>query len=133
MTTSSARETVQTFHEYFNAGRVDDVLQMATDDVGVGGARGRGNGRQLLNEWVGRKTTTLTPQRWFGKDDLIVIEELVEWRTGGGDTVTDSTVWGMAFTVRDGKIASVARYADIGEAITTSGLDETFELDAASA
>lgn len=130
MTTTAARATVQTFHEHFNAGRVDDVLQMATDDVGVGGARGRGNGRQLLNEWVGRKTTTLTPQRWFGNDEVIVIEELVEWRTRGDETVTDSTLWGMAFTVRDEKIASVVRYADIGEAITSSGLDETFELEA---
>ena len=129
MTTTAARDTVLTFHDHFNAGRVDDVLAMATDDVAVGGARGRGQGRELLNEWIGRKTTTLTPQRWFGRDSLIVIEELVEWRTRGDDTVTDSTLWGMTFTVEDGKIAGIARYANIGEAITSSGLDETHELD----
>lgn len=126
----SPRETVLTFHDHFNEGRVDEVLAMATDDISVGGARGRGEGRSLLNEWVGRKTTTLTPQRWFGRDNVIVIEELVEWRTRGDDTVTDSTLWGMAFTVEDGKIARIARYADIGEAVTSSGLDATHALDA---
>lgn len=130
MTTSTdtARETVHLFHDHFNAGRVEDILAMATDDVAVGGARGKGSGRQLLEEWVGRKTTTLTPRRWFGRDGLIVIEELVEWRIRDGDTVTDSTIWGIAFTVNDGKIAAISRYADIGEAVTSSGLDETHEL-----
>jgi hypothetical protein len=129
--TTAARKAILTFHDHFNAGRVEDVLAMATDDVAVGGARGRGQGRELLNEWIGRKTTTLTPRRWFGRDDLVVVEELVEWRTRRDDTVTDSTVWGIAFRVEDGKIAGISRYANIGEAITSSGLDETYEMQEA--
>lgn len=125
---SSPPETVLTFHDHFNAGRVDDVLAMATEDISVGGARGRGEGTALLDEWVRRKTTTLTPQRWFGRDDLVVIEELVEWRTRGDGTVTDNTRWGIAFTVRDDKIARIARFADIGEAVTSSGLDASDEM-----
>lgn len=129
MTTAAVRETVQTFHDHFNAGRVDDVLALATDDVTIGGARGRGQGRNLLDEWVRRKSTTLTPQRLFVKDDLVVIEELVEWRSRKTGKVTDSTRWGMAFTVREGKIAAIGRYADIGEAVTSSGLDESHEVE----
>lgn len=127
---TNARETVLTFHDHFNAGRVDEVLAMASEDVAVGGARGRGNGRELLNEWIGRKTTTLTPQRWFEKDNLVVVEELVEWRTRGGETVTDSTVWGMAFHIEDGKITRIGRFADVGEAVTSSGLYESDEVEA---
>lgn len=129
MTTAAVRETVQTFHDHFNAGHVDEVLAMATEDVTIGGARGRGQGQNLLDEWVRRKSTTLTPQRWFMKDDLVVIEELVEWRSRTSGNVTDSTRWGMAFTVSGGKIAAIGRYADIGEAVTSSGLDETHEVD----
>lgn len=129
MSTTPVRETVQTFHEHFNAGLVDDVLAMATQDVTIGGARGRGEGRHLLDEWVRRKTTSLTPQRWFVRDDMVVIEELVEWRSRATGKVTDSTRWGMAFTVRDGKIAAIGRYADIGEAVTSSGLDESHEVE----
>ena len=53
-----------------------------------------------------------------------MIEELVEWRTGGGDTVTDSTVWGMAFTVRDGKIARIELYPGSSEALEALALSE---------
>lgn len=127
------RETVETFHDHFNAGRADDVLAMAADDVTVGGARGRGQGRGLLDEWVRRKMTTLTPERWFLKDDLVVIEELVEWHSRESGKVTDRTRWGMAFTVRDGKIAAIGRYADIGEAVTSNGLQETDEVEAPKA
>jgi ketosteroid isomerase-like protein len=130
MSTTAVQETVQSFHDHFNAGRVDDVLAMATDDVTIGGGRGRGQGRNLLDEWVRRKTTTLTPQRWFVKGDLVVIEELVEWRSRESGNVTDSTLWGMAFTVSDGKIAAIGRYADVGEAVTSSGMMETDEIDA---
>jgi hypothetical protein len=125
---TNARETVLTFHDHFNAGRVDEVLNMATEDVAVGGGRGSGNGRQLLNEWIGRKTTTLTPQRWFEKDNLVVVEELVEWRSRDGDRITDRTVWGMAFVVEDGKITRIGRYADVGEAVTTTGMFESDEV-----
>lgn len=130
MTSTSPREIVLTFHEQFNAGRVDDVLALATEDVTVGGARGRGQGRPLLDEWVRRKTTTLTPQRWFMKDDVVVVEELVEWRSRDSGKVTDSTLWGMAFTVQDGKIAAIGRYADVGEAVTSSGMMPTDEVEA---
>lgn len=129
MTTPDPRATVLTFHDAFNAGRVDEVLALAADDVTVGGARGRGQGRPLLDEWVRRKMTTLTPQRWFIKGDIVVVEELVEWRSRESGKVTDSTIWGMAFTVKDGKITAIGRYADIGEAVTSSGLDQTHEVD----
>ena len=59
----------------------------------------------------------------------MVIEELVEWRSRKSGEVTDSTLWGMAFTVRDGKIAAIGRYADIGEAVTSSGLDASHEVE----
>lgn len=121
-------ETVKSFHDEFNAGRRDEVMAMATDDVSVGGGRGQGQGPELLHEWVGRATTTMTPLRWFRKDDLVVVEERVQWHTGSDDRITDSTIWGMAFTVANGRIAAIARYANIGEAVTSSGLDETYEV-----
>lgn len=127
---SSPRETVQTFHEYFNAGRRDDVLAMAADEIAIGGARGADSGKRFLEEWVGRATTTMTPQRWFQKDDTVVVEELVEWRSRKTGRITDSTLWGIAFTVEDGRIVAMARYAGIGEAVYKAGLDASHEVDA---
>lgn len=119
---------VQAFHERFNAGKREDVLAMATDDIAIGGARGTGAGKALLAEWVSRATTTMTPLRWFQKEGVVVVEEQVAWRSRQTGKVIDSTVWGIAFTVRDGKIAGMARYADIGEAVYKAGLDASHEV-----
>lgn len=126
---TSPRATVEQFHEYFNARRRDEIMALAADDIAIGGARGKGSGKQLLEEWVGRATTTMHPRRWFAEGDTVVIEEQIEWRTRDGSSVTDSATWGIAFTVRDGKIASLSRYANIGEAVTSTGLDETHEIE----
>lgn len=125
---SAELEIVKTFHEEFNTGRRDEVMAMAADDISIGGGRGQGDGAALLREWVGRATTTMAPLRWFQKDDIVVVEERIEWRAGRDDRVTDSTVWGLAFTLAEGKIVAIARYANIGEAVTSSGLDESNEV-----
>lgn len=126
----SPRETVLTFHEHFNAGRRAEVLAMAADDIAIGGGRGTGSGKRFLEEWVGRATTTMTPQRWFQKDGTVVVEELVEWRSAATGKVTDSTSWGIAFSVEEGRITAMARYANIGEAVYEAGLDDSHEIEA---
>lgn len=125
---SNATTVVEYFHERFNAGAADDVLAMADRDITVGSSRGSGAGRQLLEEWVRRATTTLTPTRWFARDNVVVIEEYVEWRSRASGAVTDRTWWGMSFTVDGDRLTKIARYAGIGEAVTKSGLDETDEI-----
>lgn len=122
--------TVLAFHEHFNAGRADEVLAMASDEIRIGGARGTGAGKPFLEEWVRRATTTMTPQRWFQKDNVVVVEEFIEWRSRQSGRVTDSTLWGIAFTVENGKITALARYADIGEAVYKAGLDASHEIPA---
>lgn len=124
---ANARETVQKFHDLFNDHQRDELMAMATDDIAIGGARGKGAGKKFLDEWVGRATTTMMPRRWFMKDDTVVVEEFIEWRSRSG-RVTDSTTWGIAFTVREGKIAGMARYAGIGEAVYKAGLDDRHEI-----
>ena len=127
---ANARETIRIFHDHFNAGQRAEVMEMATDDIAIGGARGKDSGKRFLEEWVGRATTTMTPQRWFQKDGTVVVEELVEWRSRTTGRITDSTLWGIAFTVVDGQLTSMARYADIGEAVYKAGLDASHEVEA---
>lgn len=123
---SDPTTTVLTFHEHFNAGRRDEVLELATDDIMISGMQGK----RFLDEWIGRATTTMTPQRWFQKGGTVVVEELVEWRSRVTGHITDSTLWGIAFTVEDGRITAMARYAGIGEAVYKAGLDASHEVNA---
>ena len=116
------------FHEHLNAGDPDAVMALATEDVAVGGPRGRGNCQHLLREWVGRASVTMAPVRWFARGDIVVVEQDAAWR-GPSSAQRIAT----AFQVRDGKIAGIARYGNIGEALTTSGLDEDDEVQAPGA
>lgn len=132
MTITPDLDPVRKFHEYLNNGQADDVMALATDDVAIGGPRGTGHGRQLLHEWVGRASITMQPVRWFADNETVVVEQVAEWR-GADGAVTSSQRLATAFTVRDGKLAGIYRYGNIGEALTTSGLDETHEIAAPGA
>lgn len=123
---ANEREIVLTFHEHFNAGERARVLAMATDDIAVGGMQGK----RFLEEWVGRATTTMTPRRWFQQGGTVVVEELVEWRSRTSGEVTDQVVWGIAFTIENGRITAMSRHGDIGEAVNKAGLDASHEVDA---
>ena len=129
---STNLDPVARFHEHLNAGDADAVMALATEDVAVGGPRGSGTGRQLLYEWVGRASIALRPVRWFAVDDLVVVEQVAEWRNPSGE-VTSSQRLATAFRVRDGQIGGIYRYGNIGEALTTSGLDEDNEIPAPGA
>ena len=125
-------EPVRKFHEHLNNGQPDDVMALATEDVAVGGPRGSGQGRQLLYEWVGRARITMEPVRWFANDDMVIVEQVAAWRGADGG-VTSSQRLATAFRVREGQIAGIYRYGDIGEALTTSGLDASHEVEAPGA
>lgn len=126
---TSNLDPVRQFHAHLNAGEADAVIALATEDVAVGGPRGSGEGRHLLREWVDRARITLQPVRWFACGELVVVEQEAAWHgPDGADTGRQRLA--TAFTVRDGRITRIARYGDIGEALTTSGLDEDDEVAA---
>lgn len=126
---ATPQEIVQQFQQLFNNRDLDGLRALIDPDVRYNGVQGNGEGAHLLNEWVERATTTLTPQRWFGADDTVVVENLVEWRVGGQDRVTDSTTWAFAYVIADGVITSISRFTLLGEAVTKSGMHEHDEMD----
>lgn len=134
MPTSSPSDPVSligTFHERLNAHDVAAVLAMAADDIELGGPRGSGSGKALLEEWIARASITLRPTRWFASGETVVVEQAATWETSGRDDAPAQTV-ATVFTVRDGLVARMARYGDIGEAVTSAGLDEDDETVARS-
>jgi len=119
---------VRAFHDVLNARDTAGVLALATDDVRIGGPRGTGEGKQLLSEWVARASITMEPQRWFHTEGMVVVEQIARWHDPDSGTETSSQRVATAFGIQDGLIASIARYGDIGEAVTSAGMDETHEI-----
>jgi ketosteroid isomerase-like protein len=122
VSTAGATQTVREWHAALNSGALERLLALSTDDVEVGGPRGVGRGSQLLREWFGRAGVRMTPRRVFARGDVVVVEEGAVWP---GETVEQTVA--SAFRVRDGRVSSVVRYADVDAALAAAGIDESTE------
>lgn len=121
---------VQAFHDYLNDRNVDALLDLATDNVRVGGPRGSGEGKHLLEEWVGRASITMTPRRWFRAAGTVVVEQAATWRDPDTGAETGSQTVATVFTIEEGLIAGIARYGFLAEAVHSANMDETNEIAA---
>jgi hypothetical protein len=108
---------------------VEAVMELAADDVEVGGARGAGTGPELLREWVSRTRAELDPRRWFARDDVVVVEYEAVWRNRAGDDM-GRRVMIVTFRVEGGRIGGIYRHDDLAAALTIAGLDAGDEIDA---
>ena len=115
---------VAEFHRLWNAKEPAALLDLAIDDIRIGGSRGSGTGKHLLEEWVSRANMTLTPQRIFARDGVVAVEQLAEWRDGTTGDVTSSQTMATTFRVDQGKFVAIARFSHFAEAANKAGLDE---------
>jgi hypothetical protein len=121
---------VQAFHDNLNDRNVSGVLDLAADNVRVGGPRGSGEGKYLLEEWVGRANITMTPVRWFRANDTVVVEQRAVWRDPDSGAETGTQTVASVFTIEGGLIAGIARYGFLAEAVHGANMDETNEIAA---
>ncbi|MGB3330342.1 MAG: hypothetical protein WBA46_15385 [Thermomicrobiales bacterium] len=127
---------IREFHRMLEARDVAGLLALATDDIGVGGGRGRGEGKEFLAEWVRFSTISLTPRRWFRQvtaeqedrhglpgvqESTVVVEEDAVWRSPQSGREMGRMRFATIYEIANDRLASVARYGNIGEAVTTAG------------
>ncbi len=132
MTTTDI-EIVQAFHARLNRRDVDGALALVADEIRVGGPRGTGVGKHLVAEWIARANVTMRPQRWFQRGRTVIVEQRAIWHGPDGEDETGSQTVATVFTLAEGGIASIARYGNIGEAVTSAGMDKTDEIPAPGA
>ena len=116
---------VVAWHDALNAGDIERLVALSSEDVEVVGPRGSGTGSQLLREWVNRAGIRLQIRRAFHRDDTVVVEEDAQWRAAETGALSESQVVASVFRVRDGRVISVARYADVAAALHAAGLAES--------
>jgi len=138
---------VQAFHEGIRARNVPDLLDLVAEDIRVGGGRGSSTGKSFFAEWVAHASLTLEPTRWFVRVDVnddreerhgvrgsgphastIVVEERAVWLSARTGREMGRMTFAAVYEVRDGVLASIARYNNVGEAANTVGLDEEHEV-----
>ncbi len=70
------------------------------------------------------------PQRWLHRGRTVIVEQRAVWHAPDGGDETGSQTVATVFTLADGGIASIARYGNIGEAVTSADMDEGDEIPA---
>lgn len=118
---------VVAWHEALNAGDVDRLLSLSSDDVEVGGPRGAGRGAGLLQEWVARAGIRIEPGRVFQRDGTVVVEQSARWPSAESGQIGDAQAVASVFRVGDGVVTSVIRYPDLVAALQAAGLSEADE------
>lgn len=116
--TTSEKATVLAWHDALNARDIDTLLELSSDDIEVGDARGAGQGHTALQDWATGLTRTVTPGRLFIRDGVVVVEEQIADADGA------ATVSASAFRVVHDKVTSVFRHDDLPSALAATELTE---------
>ena len=119
---------VEAWHDALDAGDAERVVALSHPDVEVVGPRGRSSGARLIRDWVDRAGVSIAPLRVFHKADTVVVEQAAEWRSGESGEVIGSQTVASVFVVSSGRVASVARYDDLAEALDTAELEHSDEI-----
>lgn len=115
---------VSAWHAALNEGDVDHMVALTHPDVEVGGPRGTARGADVLRDWVRRAGIRLAPRRVFSRQGTVVVEQEAEWRDAGTGAVTGCDTVASVFVVRDGRVARVARYPNLTQALDAAGPDQ---------
>jgi ketosteroid isomerase-like protein len=122
---------VHAWHSALNRGDLEALISLSTEQIEVGGPRGRGTGpaRQLLREWFERARVQLEPHQTFHRRHTVVVDERAIWQRAEANGENELQAVASVFTLENGRVASVVRYPDLASALDSSGLSVS---DAAS-
>lgn len=105
--TADTTTVLRQWHEEVNAGDIEAVATMCSEDVAVTGPRGVGRGRDLVRAWLVRSGIRLEPQEDFvERDGRVVVRETARWATAtlDGAPIEPVTTW-CVFTVNQGLVS----------------------------
>ena len=126
---TSEVDVVNAWHDALNAGEIDRLAGLVSDDVAVGGPRGSSRGANLLRAWVDRAGIELVPARTFHRGETVVVEQRAAWRSPATGELGEPTTVSSVFQVRADRIVSVLRYDDLTTALNAAGLTDSDEIE----
>ncbi len=111
--------TVLAWHDALNAGDIDTLIQLSSDDIEIGDAHGAGQGLEALRSFATDFSgSTVTVGRIYVHDGIVVFEQTL-----------DDDSQASAFRVVHDQVTSVFRHDDLESALAATDLTED-DLDA---
>jgi ketosteroid isomerase-like protein len=114
-------DLIRRWHDALNDGDVDTLLALSDPDVAVAGPRGVARGHDVLADWARRAGIRLEPVALHAAPagDVVVVAQRASWPGQGAAEPVDAA---SVFTVAGGRVASVARYGELAEAVAAAGI-----------
>ena len=116
--TTSEKATVLAWHDALNARDLDTLLELCSDDIEIGDARGAAQGHAALQDWARALDVNAEPGRIYIRDGVVVVEQQITSVTGEIGTAAS------AFRVVHDRVTSVFRHADLASALASTELGE---------
>jgi ketosteroid isomerase-like protein len=116
--TTSEMATVLAWHDALNAGDVDTLISLSSDDIEIGDAHGAAQGHEALRAWAQGLGRTIEPGRIYVHDGVVVVEEKTVSAVGEAGSEAS------AFRVVHDHVTSVFRHDDLAAALAATELTE---------
>jgi hypothetical protein len=119
--TTSEIATVLAWHDALNAGDIDTLVALSSDDIEVGDAHGAIQGHGALRDWAASSDMSAAePGRMYVRDGVVVVEQRIRLAS---DPETITTMAAAFRVVRD-HVTSVFRHSSLAEALAATELTE---------
>lgn len=125
---AGARAVVLAWQEAANAQDAGRLVALSAPDIAIVGPRGAAHGHQVLREWLARAGVRLAPRRVFARGAAVVVAQHGVWREAGTGAILGEQAVASSFRVADGRVARVARFDLLAEALADAGLGEADEV-----
>lgn len=115
--TTSEIATVLAWHDALNAGDIETLAALSSDDIEIGDAHGAAQGQGALRTWASSSRAATELGKMYVHDGVVVAEQ-----TGDGPGAVTSTA--LAFRVVHDHVTSVFRHQDLASALAATELTE---------
>jgi len=119
--TTSEIATVLAWHDALNAGDIETLVTLSSDDIEIGDAHGAAQGHEALRKWATSRQATELGQMYV--HDGVVVAEL---KLSGPDGVVANA---LALRVVHDHVTSVFRHESLASALAATELTEADAVD----
>ena len=119
--------TVQSWQDAVNARDAEALIELSDANIEIVGPRGSARGHEVLRGWLSRAGLSLATTRAFARGDAAVLAQRGVWRSAEGNEIIGEADVASAFRVENQKVAEVARYDTLEEALLKAQLSESDE------
>jgi len=124
---------VERWLDAVNRADLPTLLALTDDDLELVGPRGRGRGKELLEQWLARAGFRAEPVRWFcGANEQVVVEQIAQWSAPDASGASPPKRVSSSFTVRDERVARFQRFDELALALRAAGMGVEDEVLARS-